>query len=548
MNTIGIAGRHQQAAAALAVDGRIVAATSEQVLVRVSGAAYSQTNGFPFAAVQSCLDSAGLAPTDIEALLVVHDRAYSGSEASDIDAAMDGDLSRGRDLRGWLSQQTVRPVDPVSADAAQTAAARREDTSLVFVVGLERGSAGVFVARDGTLERRDRLAAVDPLLCALRQVGRLLGCSAWNVFEELDQLAMEGEPEHSAAFQSAIGWNADGVLLDDSRLQSTIGDLAGQAGRSLMYSEPGNVSVQYQRRSIAASVVARVGEVLADVAGRLAQRAGTPQIGFGGALFSMSALNAQLRRSLGPSIYFSAVPERIGRAVGAALGCGAPGANRLRTLALGPEFSESDIKVVLENCRLDYLYEPDWTRLLTRVSRLLADGKTVAWFQGPMEFGPRSLGHRSILCDPSNRYARDNVNRYLRQPASERRMVVSILESVADECLEQPVSAPFVPSEAIVRSRWRDRLRAALDHRNRLFVQTVNPEATPAFADLLRRHHQRTGVPGIINTPLSGGDEPIACTPRDAVRTTFSSATDALVIGRFLLMKDYWLLRSDSAA
>jgi carbamoyltransferase len=77
-------------------------------------------------------------------------------------------------------------------------------------------------------------------------------------------------------------------------------------------------------------------------------------------------------------------------------------------------------------------------------------------------------------------------------------------------------------------------------------VQAVGSDQAPELCDLLERHFERTGVPALIETTLGRADEPPACTPRDAVRTVYSSAIDALVIGRFLLMKDYWLLRSDA--
>jgi carbamoyltransferase len=238
------------------------------------------------------------------------------------------------------------------------------------------------------------------------------------------------------------------------------------------------------------------------------------------------------------------VPENVGRAIGAALdGCRAPQAS-LTSLALGPEFLEADIKIALENCRLDYLYEPDWSRLVARISRMLSRGTVVAWFQGPMAFGPRSAGTRSILCDPSNRYARENVNCFLRRTSVDDPLPVSMTKAAMEASLEQSFASPFLTMDSEVKPEWRDKLRAAVDHRRMIPVQMAIPEQSPRLCDLLEWHRERTGVPGLICTTLSGPEEPTACTPRDAIRTVFSSAIDALVIGRFLLMKDYWMLRS----
>jgi carbamoyltransferase len=240
------------------------------------------------------------------------------------------------------------------------------------------------------------------------------------------------------------------------------------------------------------------------------------------------------------------VPETPGRAIGAALSGGSAPAGPIATLALGPDFTESQIKVVLENCRLDYLYEPDWKRLLTRISGMLSQGKVIAWFQGAMEFGPRSLGSRSILCDPSSRYARANINGYLKHRPEDFPMAVSMTEAAADTCLVTPLRSPYMSFQAVVRPDWRDSLRAALDHRQSCPVHTVTAEQSPYLWALLDLHWKEAKVPGLINTTLNAPGEPVACTARDAIRTTFSSAIDALVLGRFLLMKDYWLLRSDA--
>ena len=235
------------------------------------------------------------------------------------------------------------------------------------------------------------------------------------------------------------------------------------------------------------------------------------------------------------------MPESFGRALGAAAGA-QPGS--VDGLALGPAFSEEDIKRTLDNCRLDYVYEPDWSRLLSRVSRMLAQGKVVAWFQGAMAFGPRAMGTRSILCDPSNRYARQNLNEYLRHVPLDEPLPVAMAPSQADRCLSRAASAAQRVVDVEVKPECRQSLAAALDWRHAIRLHGVSQKNAPRLVDLLELHFANTGTPGLIEANLAGPGEPVACTPRDAVRTVYSSAIDALVIGRFLLMKDYWLLRA----
>jgi carbamoyltransferase len=114
----------------------------------------------------------------------------------------------------------------------------------------------------------------------------------------------------------------------------------------------------------------------------------------------------------------------------------------------------------------------------------------------------------------------------------------------ARECLDPAVCSPFGLASAVVKPEFRSRLQAAVTDAGRCRAQTVREEIPSRLADLLRLHRQRTGVPALLQVDLSGPDEPVACTPRDALRTTYSTPVDALFIERFVLMKDYWLLRN----
>ena len=213
-------------------------------------------------------------------------------------------------------------------------------------------------------------------------------------------------------------------------------------------------------------------------------------------------------------------------------------------LAIGPSFSEPDVKEVLDGCRLDYVYEPDFERIDGRVSRMLSRGKLVAWFQGPMDFGPRSLGGRSILLDPSSRYARENTNRYLRHRPDDQPPPLVMLSSRTADGPRRPRVEPAGagPREgegglAVEAAGWCRCLGLLPRAHHRAGHEPPGGAARRA----------RSGVracPALVHVDLRGLDEPTACSPRDAIRTTFSSPVDALVIERFLLMKDYWLLRS----
>jgi carbamoyltransferase len=531
MKVLGISGRYRDAAAALAVDGRVIAAASEDCFTRVPGIGYTLTGGFPAAAVDACLNSAGLEAGDLDELSIVTEGV----------AREDDRVAAGQAFSGV----PVRPIDAVRADAVQAAAASDAATT-VLVCGTDPGSMAFFAKDGADLTPSGPVAGGDRLLLAARAIARTLGVSGANPYQALDRLSIGGEPEFEMELASVMSWkNGTGVDFDESRLSAWLGTVSSQQPGDLSETESLNVRLQAARRAIAASFTCRLAHVVHDAARSVSSGADLDRVAFGGAMFANLRLSTELRRLAGDGLALAAVPELPGRALGAALSTSSGLGDRLPGLALGPSFSDNDIKRTLDNCRLDYVYEPDWARLFSRVSKMLAQGKVVGWFQGAMGFGPRAMGTRSILCDPSSRYARQNMNEYLRQVPLDEPLPVMFAPSVAESCLGRPVPSPLV-IDAPVGGEWRDRLVSALDWRHNVRVHVVSPPQARELCDLLECHLARTGVPALIETNLCGPGEPMACTPRDAVRTVYSSAIDALILGRFVLMKDYWLLRNNA--
>ncbi|HEY7475847.1 MAG TPA: carbamoyltransferase C-terminal domain-containing protein [Vicinamibacterales bacterium] len=531
MKVLGISGRYRDAAAALAVDGRLIAAVSEDCFTKVPGIGYQQTGGFPSRAVEACLQGAGLELGDVDELTVVEHEGPAGAETG-----------AGQESYEHLS---VRRIDAVHADAVH-AAASASGPGAVLVCSTQPPVIAAFVTDRHQVASQTVLPGGDRLMRAARQLAGTLGVPAADPYGALDRLSVGADPEFQADLGSAIAWrDGDGMTIDADGLSRTVRSIAGDYAGSLADATSLNVRLQAKRRALAASFTCRLAQVIRDAAETLVHRGDLDSVVFGGAMFANRRLSSELERLVGDGLALAAVPEPAGRALGAALSTTGGLSEAASGLALGPAFSDVDIKRTLDNCRLDYVYEPDWPRLFERTSRLLAQGKVVAWFQGAMGFGPRAMGTRSILCDPSGRYARHNINEYLRQVPLDEPLPVVFAPSIASQCLTRPVSSRLPVMDAAVTAECRDRLVAALDWRHFVRVHAVGAGQARELCELLECHYQRTQVPALIETNLSGPGEPLACTPRDAVRTVYSSAIDVLVIGRFLLMKDHWLLRSD---
>ena len=521
MNILGISGRDRDAAAAVAVDGKVVSAVAEESFARIPGIGYVQTGGFPAAAVTACLKRAGLEAADIHEVIVVDDGRTKPSGSG----------------IGPFNGIPVREVSAERADAWH-AAATSGDASAVLVCGADPASMAVFSRTAGDLGPRTDVVGSADLVRSARRVAGMLGINGVDPFAAIDRLGHGGAPAFDQEFSAALRSTSAAIHSDADELAAAIIRIAGSHASNLDEADSLNARVLNIRRDIAASFVSRLADVVTVVADDVAN--GRP-LAAGGALFGNAGLNTELSRRAPDRFSISAVPEAVGRAVGAAASLG--NSVSKADLALGPSYSEEDVKRTLDNCRLDYVYEPDWARLLGRVSKMLAQGKIVGWFQGPMSFGPRSLGTRSILADPSNRYARQNVNEYLRQRPVDEPLPLAFSAATVEQCLTGTGLSSGVRDVAVDQS-WRQTLASALDTRHAARIHGDAQLLEPQLRALLDRHFSATGVPALIEVNLASPGEPVACSPRDAVRTVYSSAIDALVIGRFLLMKDYWLLRT----
>jgi carbamoyltransferase len=537
MKVLGISGTGAAASVALGIDGDIVAAAKEESFLHGPYSGRSQASALPDHAVGACLQRAGLSASDIDIIGLVSDSADLPSSS----------------LQGLGSP--VVTVEPVRAHAAQVAASAENDEALVIVLAPQSSpSGGVFVKRGPVLTEQHTILGVGELAAAAHRLAAALGCDTLNPFHALDRMSGTGSrgfesPLRAAMSFDRVGGIVSGITVSDDALRMVLARASAGLPTALSDAQSANVLVQQRRRDLAESFQSSLADLTCEIVAALLDSTTSKSLGVGGDLFATRAVVDRLHSAFGGAVLVAPVPDASGLAVGAALSedCW-QAARRFNGVALGPQFSDGAIKETLDNCRLDYVYEPNWDRLLSRISMLLSKGKAVAWFQGPMEISRQPLGRRSVLGDPSNRYARENFNRFLKRRPVEYPLSISMTDGSADECVEGPIRSPYATVRAQVKEPWRDRLQAALDSHAMARVHTVARHQAPELWDLLQAHRQRTGIPALINTSLRVGDESTALSPRDAVRATFSSAIDALVLGRFLLTKDHWLLRSHDAS
>jgi len=231
---------------------------------------------------------------------------------------------------------------------------------------------------------------------------------------------------------------------------------------------------------------------------------------------------------------------------------------------LGPAFSNEEIKIYLDSIGARYDRIEDEAILLARVASLISDEAVVGWFQGRMEYGPRSLGCRSILGDARSTTIQQTMNLKIKFRESFRPFAPCILRECVDQIVEMDNNeeSTYMLMVAPVRKELRRQLSTdecqkmkdedlcvrvsvprstvpAITHVDySARVQTVDPERHGRFYRLLRRFYEHTGCPVMVNTSFNIRGEPIVCTPEDAYMCFMATEMDALIIEDFLLIKE----------
>lgn len=325
--------------------------------------------------------------------------------------------------------------------------------------------------------------------------------------------------------------------------------------------------LEQRHMDLASSVQSVTEEIVLRLGQTLHRETGATQLCMAGGVALNCVANGRLRRE-GPfeTIWVQPAAGDAGGAVGAALAVWhqyldqpreANGAgDGMSGSYLGPSYRTAEVEDRLRTLGAAYEVlddEPLWARLV----ELLAEGRVVGWFQGRMEFGPRALGARSIIADPRNPSMQSNLNQKIKFRESFRPFAPAVLAERVSEFFEHEGASPYMLFVAPLRTEWRlpvdaaDAQRFGIDRlhvrRSRLpavthvdysaRLQSVHRETNPRFHALLKAFEQATGFPALINTSFNVRGEPIVNTPEEAYRCFMRTGMDYLVIENCLLDK-----------
>jgi carbamoyltransferase len=570
---LGLNAFHADASACLVRDGRLVAAAEEERFRRIKHWA-----GFPSQAIAYCLEEAGVELSDVDHVAVNQDSranrlrkiAYVLRRRPDLGLVL-GRL-RNRRQRASIPQlleeafpggRLKAAFHPVEHHLAHLSSAFDvspfDEAVAVSVDGFgDFASTAWGVGRGSELKVEGRIHFPHSLGLFYQALTQYLGFPHYGDEYKVMGLAPYGEPrfldqmrrivrlEPKGAFaldlayfrhhreEALYQWSGGSPEFQDL-FPEALEDLLGPRRRA---KDP----LEDRHRDIARSVQAMYEEAFFHLITELQARSGLTDLALAGGCAANSVANGKVRRMTPfQRVYVQSAAGDAGGAVGAAFcvwrGLGGSRGFVMDHALWGPGYSDNELGDLLDR-RQDELQAagcqvrraPDEAALTRETAAAVADGKVVGWFQGRMEWGPRALGARSIVCDPRREDMKQILNAKIKRRESFRPFAPSVLDRAVGDWFEEDDDVPFMMQVFQIRAEKRAQIPAVthVDGSGRL--QTVHRGANPRYYALIEAFEALTGVPMVLNTSFNE-NEPVVCRPEEALDCFLRTRMDLLVLG-----------------
>jgi carbamoyltransferase len=579
---LGINCFHADSAACLVRDGEVIAAAEEERFRRIKHWA-----GFPTEAIRYCLDEAGISVRDLDHVAVNRD-----PKANLLRKALFGLTNRPSYelIRARLANATrVRHPVGLLAGAFHTDPTRLKArfhnvehhlahlASAFFVSPFERAAVvsvdgfGDFTSgmwgtgAGGHIAVGGRVHFPQSLGLFYQAVTQLLGFPSFGDEYKVMGLAPYGEPTELPAMRRIVRLLSDGgyeLDLDCFRHHAEGVEMVWDGGapeigpiftdtmcERLGPARAVGAEIAQRHKDIAASLQAIYEEALFHLLRHVHERTGARALCLAGGCALNSVANGKIfERTPFSELYVQAASGDAGGALGAAYVVwheilGRPRRWVMDHAYLGPGFGNGVIEQEIERhgdalaaagCSVRLIDDED--QLCREAAARIADGQVLGWFQGRMEWGPRALGNRSILCDPRRADVKAILNEKIKRRESFRPFAPAILRERVGQWFETDYDVPFMLQVYPVRPEQRARIPAVthVDGSGRL--QTVSRQQNPRFHRLIEAFVDRTEVPIVLNTSFNE-NEPVVCRPQEAVDCFLRTSMDALVLGEHVVAR-----------
>ncbi len=571
MNIIGINAYHGDASAALVVDGQLIAAVEEERFNRIKHWA-----GFPAQSIRWCLETANLKPSDIDHVAVsFNPRAnllrrlgFVATHWPSFGAILDRLRRQGKTL-GLEEQFAAAVGQNQSAIRAKFHRIEHHQTHVAagFLISPFEESAVLSVdgmgdftstltahARGNDWTELQRVFYPHSIGFLYTAITMYLGFPYYGDEYKVMGLAPYGEPEFADFFRRMIRpkgetfeLNLDYFTHHKSGIKMSWNDGAPVIQPFFSERLPRELGPVRDRRqemtsrhdNIAKSLQVVTEEIIMHMLNRLHDRTKSANICMTGGVAMNSVANGKITTQTPfRNVYIPAGAADNGTSFGSAFYVWNHLLRKPRTFVQNHAYwgcqstTEDAIAAAgLIGVPFERLSEEE---LVDRTTDLLIDGKVAGWFQGPMEFGARALGNRSLIADPRRTDMRDIINLRIKFREKFRPFAPSILEEQVGEWFEIDEATPYMEKVFPIRKEKHSLIPAVthVDGSGRL--QTVSKQTNPLYHRLISRFFQKTGVPILLNTSLNE-NEPIVRTPEEAIRCFLRTDMDVIVIGEILI-------------
>jgi carbamoyltransferase len=575
---LGINAYHGDSAACILKEGRLVAAAEEERFRRIKHWA-----GFPSEAIRYCLGAAGARLGDLDCVAINRDPKanflrkvrHMLSRRPYLPVLLD----RVRNHRKWASVReelekafpgeslrcTIKHVEHHLAHLASAfLVSPFERAAVVSIDGMGDFSSACWgVGAGADIEVHGRIYFPHSLGTFYEALTQYLGFPNYGDEYKVMGLAAYGEPAFMNEMRRIVSLNSDGTFNLDLRFfrhdkenvnynwrdcAPSIGRLyTGALEEMLGAARARDEAITKRHRDIAHSVQAIYEEAFFNLLNSLHRRCALDCVALAGGCAMNSVANGKIySRTPFKRVFVQAAAGDAGGAVGAAFLAWRLLGNATRDFAMrhaywGPEFSADDFartiaanRAQLEAGRCCVQRVDNEDELCRRTVQTIAQGGVVGWFQGRMEWGPRALGNRSILCDPRRADMKEILNRKIKRRESFRPFAPSIPRDSVAEWFETDDDVPFMTSVFQIREERRKLIPAVthVDGSGRL--QTVERDANPLYWRLIKTFGARTGVPILLNTSFNE-NEPVVCRPEEALDCFLRTGMDVLVMGPYFI-------------
>jgi carbamoyltransferase len=582
MLILGLNMFHADASAAIVLDGEVKFAVAEERLNR-----HKHFGGFPSLAIRACLDAVGANISDVEHVAVGQDS--DANLAKKVQYALANPAKILNFIRLRQRKEAMRDVRTLIAKALDVDAGklRFQEHHLEHHIahiassyycspwdkaaGFSYDGSGDFVStmmarcEGNDIEVLNRVFLPHSLGSLYTMICEFIGYTKYGDEGKVMGLAPYGKETYRAEIDRIVSPKNGGFQLDldyfrplgSNQGMQVLPDGTVRLARHFSdhmekkFGKPREPHTEITQRDmdLAYGLQHRFEEIFFHLLNGLHKQVPSEDLAMAGGCALNSVANGKLfDRTPFRRTYIQPAAGDEGLAIGAALHtCHSvlkqPRRHELKSAYLGPEFSESHIQSFLQNVGLQY-EKLDRTALLDTVSEQIALGNVVGWFQGRMEWGPRALGNRSIVAHPGLPNMKDVLNARIKHREWFRPFAPSIMADYQHEYFEHDHPSPFMLHVYKIRPEKRAVLCAVnhVDDTGRL--QSVTREENSLYYDLIAAFHRKTGIPVILNTSFNE-NEPIVCTPEEAIDCFKRTRMDVLAIGPFVVVKSKQSSQSD---